>query len=434
VVLVTAAEMTEALTTPIAASVTAEQSALGSILSAGDAANELARSVFEVATPEMFWRPSHEVLGRVIAAMVDADIAVDPQTVMARLRDSGELSKVGGAGYLHVLMERAWTVQNAVRYAREVRECYRRRQIREAGLRVVQQAASPEIDLELLVFELAAAADKAVELAGDGAPILPATLADLLSFDPTPDWLIPGLLERRERVMVTGFEGLGKSVLLAQIALCLNAGVHPFTGQPGGEKLRVLVVDVENPRSLLTRRYGWIAEIVHGISPVDPTALMIEVHEEGVDLTDPDKIGWLDRMLTAARPDVLMIGPLYKLHRSNLNDETAARSLAHTFDTLRMRHNLALIIEAHSGQAEDTAGRRKLRPRGSSLFLGWPNVGIGIRPHKECQTDPPNWVEMKAWRGHREDREWPTELSRGSWGQLPWVATADYLREAEKAS
>lgn len=430
----TTAEMAEALATPVAASVTAEQSALGSILAAGAGANELARTVFEIAAPEMFWRPSHEVLARVIAAMVDADIDVDPQTVLARLRDTGGLSKVGGGPYLHTLMERAWTLDNAVRYAQEVRECYRRRQIREAGLRVVQQATSPEIELELLVFELAAAADRAVELSGDGAPIMPATLADLLSYDPTPDWLIPGLLERRERVMLTGFEGLGKSVLSAQLALCLNAGVHPFTGQSGGEKLRVLVVDGENPRPLLTRRYGWIAEIVHGISPVDPSSLMIECHEEGVDLTDPDRIGWLDRMMTAARPDVLMIGPLYKLHRANLNEETAARNLAHTFDTLRVRHNCALIIEAHSGHAEDTGGRRKLRPRGSTLWLGWPNVGIGMRPHKECRSDPPNWVEVRAWRGHREDRQWPTELTRGAWGELPWVPSLEYRAEAERSA
>lgn len=430
----TAAEMTEALATPIAASVTAEQSALGSILAAGPGANDLARSVFKVAGPEMFWRPSHEALGRVIAAMVDADIAVDPQTVMARLRDSGELSRAGGAPYLHTLMERAWTLDNALRYAQEVRDCYRRRQIREAGLRVVQQATSPEIDLELLVVELAAAADRALELTGDDAPLMPATLADLLAYDPTPDWLIPGLLERRERVMITGFEGLGKSVLLAQLALCLNAGVHPFTGQPGGRRLRVLVLDVENPRPTLTRRYGWISEVVHSIAPVDTSALMVETHEEGVDLTHPDKVGWLDRLMTAGRPDVLILGPLYKLHRSNMNDETAARDLAHTLDTLRVRHNAALIIEAHSGQAEDGGGRRKLRPRGSSLFLGWPNVGIGIRPHQDCKVDPPNWVEVKAWRGHREDREWPTELSRGGYGQLPWMADLEYRRDMERAS
>lgn len=430
----TTPELAEALATPVAASVTAEQSALGSILAAGDGANELARQVLEVARPEMFWRPSHEVIARVIDAMVDADIAVDPQTVLARLRESGELSRIGGGPYLHTLMAHAWATANAVRYAQEVRDCYRRRQIRDAGLRVVQQATSPEVELELLVVELAAAADRALELTGDTTAALPATLADLLAFDPTPDWLIPGLLERRERVMVTGFEGLGKSVLLAQIALCLNAGVHPFTGQPGGDKLRVLVVDAENPRSLLVRRYGWISEVVHAISPVDPSALMIEVREEGVDLTHPDHIGWLDRLLTAGRPDVLMIGPLYKLHRSNMNDETAARELAHTFDTLRVRHNVALILEAHAGQAEDTAGRRKLRPRGSSLFLGWPNVGIGIRPHKECHTDPPNWVEVKAWRGHREDREWPAELTRGAYGELPWVPNLEYRAEAERAA
>jgi RecA-family ATPase len=40
--------------------------------------------------------------------------------------------------------------------------------------------------------------------------------------------VIPGLLERRDRLMLTGEEGLGKSYLLRQIAVMAAAGLDPF--------------------------------------------------------------------------------------------------------------------------------------------------------------------------------------------------------------
>jgi ATPase subunit of ABC transporter with duplicated ATPase domains len=58
-------------------------------------------------------------------------------------------------------------------------------------------------------------------------------LLDLDAFlaepDPEYDWLIPGLLERGDRVIVTGQEGKGKSTLLRQIGVQVAAGIHPFT-------------------------------------------------------------------------------------------------------------------------------------------------------------------------------------------------------------
>lgn len=429
------ADLPAVLNAPIAASVTAEQSALGAVLGAGDHAADVARKVFSVARPEMFWRPQHELLARVMHAMADAGIPLDPQTVLARLRETGELSKVGGGPYLHTLMQHAWSAGGVDLYAREVRDCYRRRQIREAALRVLQQASNPEVDLPLLLVELATATDRAEELAGEETPVLPATVADLLAYRSEPDWLIPGLLERRERVIITGFEGLGKSVVLAQLAVSMAAGVHPFLGVAEYDPLRVLVVDVENGKRQLSARYRWILNAVQDSTgvQVDRSNLMVEVREEGLDLTQPTDVTWLDRLLTGGRPDALVIGPLYKLHRANMNDETAARELAHTFDTLRTRHNVALLIEAHAGQAEDGAGKRKLRPRGSSLFLGWPNVGIGIRTHPDCPNDKASWVEVKTWRGHREERDWPTELVWGSRGELPWTVPSAYHRAAAQA-
>jgi len=407
------------MSNPIPASLTAEQSVLGSVLQAPD----LAKAVFDVARPEMFWEPRHATLAAVLAAMHDAGVPIDPQTVLARLMASGDIRRVDGP-YLITLMERAWSPDNALTYAEEIRECYRRRMIGVAAERITQQIGNPEVETDTLVVELAGVVDTAQDLAAPRTPVAPATLDDLLAGSDQQDWLVPGLVARRERIILTGFEGLGKSELAAQVACCSAAGVHAFTGQPV-DPIRVLVVDLENGAFQMRSRYRRIDAVVTAIGGAwDHSRLMVEIREEGLDLRHGDDVAWLDRLLTAGRPDLVCIGPLYKMHRDRMEDEQAARLLAHTLDTMRVRHNCALLIEAHAGHAEEMGGRRKVRPRGSSLFLGWPNVGIGLRPHQDAvDMEHPNLIEVKHWRGAREVREWPKVLARSADGRygLPWT-------------
>lgn len=61
---------------------------------------------------------------------------------------------------------------------------------------------------------------------------------------------------------------------------------------------------------------------------------------------------------------------------------------------------------------------REMRPYGSSLFLRWPEIGIGLKPDGE-QGDL--WVGR--WRGDRLENNWPDKLVRGQiW---PWVGRWD---------
>jgi len=83
----------------------------------------------------------------------------------------------------------------------------------------------------------------------------------------------------------------------------------------------------------------------------------------------------------------------------------------------------ALITEAHAGHASGENGRG-LRPAGSSLFLRWPEFGMGMRPKDRTADleDAMREVVLRAWRGARSERSWPTELVRNAdpngW---PWV-------------
>lgn len=243
-------------------------------------------------------------------------------------------------------------------------------------------------------------------------------------------------IERKDGMFVAGRECIPthNSVMVSQIATCLAAGLHPFTGTrlgSGGHELQALVVDCENGVSQSRRRFrNLVNRIEQGARPGSSWQqnLRIELCPNGLNLLGPDA-GWLERKVAADSPDLLVVGPLYRLHYANMNDETAARDLVRVLDGIRTRYGCALLTEAHPGHTEDGAGNRRMRPAGSSLFLRWPEFGFGLAKAKGAEGEHPSLVDVVAWRGSREERQWPRQLKHGSF--LPWEpANQDYYEEA----
>src|SRR5262249_32627705 len=149
------------------------------------------------------------------------------------------------------------------------------------------------------------------------APDAPVDLApDLYEFisvvDPPTIWVIPGILERGDRLIWTGFEGLGKSVMTRQIAVAAAAGMDPFTGQTIRPQ-RVLFIDCENPDRKSRRHFRQLERVARRKAhPVPEGGLRILQHPAGVDLTAPDGAAWLMERVTAHKPDLLVVGPFYR--------------------------------------------------------------------------------------------------------------------------
>lgn len=328
-------------------------------------------------------------------------------------------------------------------YARAVAEAQRFRELTGIGQRLTELADSGvEPDVDLMVRGLRKIADdmEAVRVGSVAEPPVP--LAELMTEpEEQADWLVPHLLERLDRLMITAHEGMGKSELIAQFATALAGGVHPFLGHPlhhDGSGYRVLVVDGENPRRMVRRRYRRVASTVdklrdkHGLGPADWTNLRFELQPGGLDLGNAREMTYLDERISSATPDLVAMGPIYKLHRRDMNEEPSARELVGVLDTLRTRHQFALLLEAHAPHSEGSNGKRRVRPVGSSLFLRWPEFGYGLVPSGEIdQHGRAAMVELTPWRGAREDRRWPRFLRHGQTPtELPWhPADSPYLKQ-----
>lgn len=112
----------------------AEQSVLGGMMLSKDAIAD----VIEQLKGVDFYRPAHELVYDAILDLYGRGEPADAVTVAAELTKRGEISRIGGAPYLHTLISMVPTAANAGYYARIVRERAVLRRLVEAGTRIVQ--------------------------------------------------------------------------------------------------------------------------------------------------------------------------------------------------------------------------------------------------------------------------------------------------------
>jgi hypothetical protein len=350
-----------------------------------------------------------------IASMYANREPIDVLTVSDHLQ---EWSVRFGAEDLHSWTSEVPTAASVGYYAAIVRRASMRRELRAVATRLNQAASKQEVQpgdaLEAALGEL-----RDVREGHMIEELTAVPLSHVLhTTDTEYDWVIQGLLERRDRFMLTGGEGGGKTTFMRQLAITAAAGIHPFYEYPI-PPARVLVVDAENTEKQWARETRKWAHSAEQLEADDPYKNFHLSTAKRMDLTRDMDLGKLHRLVDSFNPDVLFIGPLYRLTRGAINNDDDAAPLLAALDTLRDR-GLALVIEAHAGHAANPRGERDLRPRGSSALLGWPEFGYGLRRNSKN----PLHVDMVKWRGDRDARGWPAKLGRsqnpGAPGSQRW--------------
>lgn len=372
-----------------------ERALLAACLMSKTARTEARRHIFS----RDFDDPRHETIWDAMVNLDRHDKAVDPFTLRAALGNDQ------AAALMPDIVSSLALPDSVGEYAAIVRGWSVRRHLDRAAIEVRAAAFNPSTNAGTVAAQVAA---KFIGIrdgdAGVADDITAMTARELLEqTDDEPEWLIPGLLERRDRLMLTGEEGLGKSHMLRQMAIHYAAGLDPFRDQGKFAPGSALIIDCENTWAQVRRKIRPSIQHVNTRGQ-DPSDRLIVDCTNRMDITRDRDLARIHQLLDAYQPDLVVIGPLYRLvPRALQTDDDTAPVLA-ALDTIRDR-GAALLMEAHAGHGA-SGDRGNLRPRGSASLMGWPEFGFGMKGVSEGIAD------LIPWRGQREERDWPKRIRR----------------------
>jgi hypothetical protein len=176
-----------------------------------------------------FYRQNHRGIFGAICSLYDTGQPIDLITVVAALRERGELEELGGAAYLTALIEACPSAANIEAYTRPILEAARRREAIQLAETIAALAYAPDAPPEALSNALAQAAEIEAQAAKTVKPRFPLrSLAEIISLPKRPS-LIAGIVPQNCLFALSGPYGSFKSFIALDWALSVASG-HPWHG------------------------------------------------------------------------------------------------------------------------------------------------------------------------------------------------------------
>lgn len=382
-------------------------------------------SCVQIVDPADFWDPDAETAFRALIEVAEREVRVDPVTVADRA------SSIRRGFDRRLLMEWMATTTSSSIPALAAERVHRLAVIRQVRNELVTPR-SRLINHED-PWEVARDVHAAMGRLLDGTEETGLgfhTASEVMDRDASASpWVIPGLLRAKERMIFVAGEGVGKSMLVSQLCLAAEAGLHPFT-RFEVEPKRVFRVDLENPAHAVSRSVRLVVDAIRNEPGMDGWSPQCPIweHPAGLDLLSAKGQRLLVQAIRQVRPEILFIGPLYKMFRvapgERADSEAAAAALTAFLDDVREEYGVALWIEAHAPKGEG-GKHRDLAPIGSSLWYRWPEYGRNFRPAEKSKSPKMlgRALDVGAYRGDREPVSWPSQLAVGHRG---WPFTGYY--------
>jgi hypothetical protein len=175
------------------------------------------------------------------------------------------------------------------------------------------------------------------------APVLP--LAQLIEqpLPPLPCLIEPGLLPAQGILFVGGEPKLGKSLLVANLALSLAAG-SDRVGFPIAAPRRVLICQFELPLPQFISRLSIMRSVLGKAADHN---LWVDIRPAGHLLSAPQGLQHFLLAAQAAAAEVIVLDPLYSTHDQDENDTRAMAALCQSLLRLRDASRAALIVVHH---------------------------------------------------------------------------------------
>jgi hypothetical protein len=192
------------------------------------------------------------------------------------------------------------------------------------------------------------------------------SLAQLLEQQPASppaSWIEPGLLPPQGILFVGGEPKVGKSLLVANLALLLAAG-QQRAGFAAPSARRVLMCQFELPTPQFVARLAAMRRVLGTAADHN---LLVDTRATGHLLSAPQGLNHFLAAARSAAADVIVLDPLYSAHDQDENDTRSMAALCQSLLKLREASKVALIVVHH---VRKSVGRDEIGSafRGSSAL------------------------------------------------------------------
>ncbi len=350
--------MTELFQPP--ADVESEEALIGAIFIDPEQINAL------TVTPDDFKDDKHKWIFAAMQKLAKRGDGIDSLTVQSELGKK-RLKDIGGAAYLTRLITLTPTAYNAPTYAAKVIERARDRRLIQSANELLQAANKGNTEEARKVLE------RAQEIAaGRGVDRWAIyTLAESYKPRPPLQYLVSGLLLSSSLSIVYGAPGVMKSMLLADMCICVASGLRwldplPSADGAGRDVLQspVMWLDFDNGKRRTDERFESLAR-VRDLPDTTPL-YYVAMPSPSLDATSRDSINDLSRRLKKRDVKLAVIDNLGVI---NGKADENAPEMANVMAGLRWLaedSGAAVVIIHHQRKSNGTVGRAGETLRGHS--------------------------------------------------------------------
>jgi len=235
-------------------SIEAEESVIGGILLDNEAFDRIA----DVVKPEDFYVERHARILSAMASLSESAMPMDAVTIAERLRQRGDLERIGGVAFLLELSERVPTAANVEHYARIVKEKATIRRLIRASTEIIERAYDTSVETddyvdraEQAIFEISEQSRHAGPVRVSGLVLESLAKIDRLIERKSTITGVPTGFDDLDRmtagfqpsdlIIVAGRPSMGKTAfclnIASNVALNANTGVAVFSLEMSADQL-----------------------------------------------------------------------------------------------------------------------------------------------------------------------------------------------------